>query len=1222
MSKKNTKKALFSSVVALILCFSMLVGTTFAWFTDEVESGLNQIVAGNLDVELYHTNTKDNNEKVTTETKLFDEVNPQLWEPGAVAFENLTVTNEGTLALKYQLSINFENATVVNGHSLAEALKVGVVEGGIQGTTRDAVLAEVKTWQPMASFSLSGELAGKVEAEGKTTIDSAVYGIVIYWEPGDNEFDNLFNMNNENKGRVLSIDLGVHLFATQLQAESDSFGPDYDKDAPWTGGVDIDWYLENPEAEEFVIDTAEELAGFAAIVNGTATAPAVTYAADSATTVHDDFTNQTVKLAADVDLRDVAWTPIGRIGTSSTDFTYAFRGTFDGQEFTISNLKVSNEGWAGLFGVAYKATINNVKVEGVTINSNRMAGSIVGQLYGSMDNCHASKVNIMVVPNAVGDSYDNGDKVGGLVGWIGDNNNNRTLTNCSVTDAEIAAYRDVGGIAGYVAYSTTVSNNKVTKTSVTVDQTTNYYGEKDPNAGEIWGRNSVSSSGVGVTAENNTATEVTVQATYLKNGLLLREGTNYDGVTLHLVPADYAYTTVNVPAGVEIIGGYAFAYNKNIEKIVLPSTVTTLNDRAFRDTSASTVVLNEGLTNISYQAFRNASNVKSVVIPSTVTTISKEAFQNSGITTLTIPANVTTIEYGGLRDMKMLESVVIESNADIPVYAFRACTNLRTVILTGNNVTFGGDSRGMIFTNKENGDGSAITVYVANETVKERLLAADTAAKDYGGYTIVVADFVDDSMTLQEQIDAATDGAVIVLTEDYTGDLTVTQKPDVKITIDGAGHKFSGVITVDGKSGTYTTAGLTLKNFNFKANSISADACINLGNGTNATRYTCNVTVDSCTFDVPGAVGVKSYTGGDKNLTITNCTATANAHSLVQAKGIDGVLVKNCEVYSKNGLNFNNSTNVTVSGCTVDVKGYAVRFGESSGGTGAAETYKIENCALKSANDDGDAVVILRGTADNSTLTINNTTLTGDIQIKDTASNATIIIDGTYYVSTAAELAAVVAAGATDIYLLDGEYDVYGCGGKTLTLTGSKNAVIKLYNDGEDGCDYAFGGNGTGVGNITFNGLTIDTTANTGNYKGFAYMKGIFNDCNFVGAYSLNNANDFEFNRCTFDFKNGYFWTWGANSVTFDGCTFIGNSKNILAHGYASTVININNCTFAATEKGYTGAGDNTAAVEIDPAGTNTYTINFTGENTITENYAGWTRVKDGSTGHTITGLN
>ena len=234
-----------------------------------------------------------------------------------------------------------------------------------------------------------------------------------------------------------------------------------------------------------------------------------------------------------------------------------------------------------------------------------------------------------------------------------------------------------------------------------------------------------------------------------------------------------------------------------------------------------------------------------------------------------------------------------------------------------------------------------------------------------------------------------------------------------------------------------------------------------------------------------------------------------------------------------------------------------------------------------------------------------------------------LLVDGKVAAANAAQLANAVANGATDIYLMDGVYEnITGCAGKTLTLNGSKNVVLKVKNEGEDGCDYDFGSGGAGVGNITFNGLTIDTTANTGNYKGYAYMKGTFNDCNFVGAYSLNNANDFVFNRCTFDFKNGYFWTWGANSVTFDGCTFNGNSKTILAHGSASTVININNCTFAATEKGYTGSGDNTAVVEMDPTASNTYTINFTGENTKTDSYAGWTRVKDDSTGHTITGVN
>jgi len=461
----------------------------------------------------------------------------------------------------------------------------------------------------------------------------------------------------------------------------------------------------------------------------------------------------------------------------------------------------------------------------------------------------------------------------------------------------------------------------------------------------------------------------------------------------------------------------------------------------------------------------------------------------------------------------------------------------------------------------------------------------------------------------------------VTLIEDIEGDVTVVQNPGVKISIDGQKHNYNGLILVNGQSGTYITAALSIKNVNFNAGSISSDACIRLGDGTNDTRYTCNVAVEGCTFDVPGAVGVKSYTGGDKNLTVTGCTATEKTHSMIQAKGIDGILVENCFVYSKNGLNFNNSTNVTVNYCTTDVKGYAVRFGESSGGAGTAETYFIKNSTLKAACNDGDAVVVLRGTADYSTLNIENTKLEGTIQITNNAKEANVIIDGTYYVGDADALARVVAAGATKLYLMPGEYNVHDCGGKTLTINGTKEAILKLMNEGEDGCDYGFGGNGTGVGNYTFNGITINTTANTGNYKGYAYMKGTFNNCTFVGSYSLNNANDFVFNDCTFELK-GYLWTWGANSATFNGCTFTGDSRSILAHGSAPTVITINNCKFNATEVGKTGTGDPTAAVEIDPVSTNTYTIKFEGNNTKTEFYAGWTRIKDGSTGHTITGLN
>lgn len=234
---KKTKLTLFHSVIALLLCFSMLIGTTFAWFTDSVKTGINTIAVGNLDVELYHSNAAVKDEQVDPNTKLFMDLqgDPILWEPGVVSYENLRITNEGDLALAYQLAINTENENFVvdpaSGalYGLSQILKVGVVEGGITATDRAGVVASVKeaNWTTLANFLRNGSLLPEGKGEFEKT-----WGVVIYWEPGEN--DNLWNLNNGkylNEGEVLSIDLGIRLIATQDQYESDGFGSDYDSTA-------------------------------------------------------------------------------------------------------------------------------------------------------------------------------------------------------------------------------------------------------------------------------------------------------------------------------------------------------------------------------------------------------------------------------------------------------------------------------------------------------------------------------------------------------------------------------------------------------------------------------------------------------------------------------------------------------------------------------------------------------------------------------------------------------------------------------------------------------------------------------------------------------------------------------------------------------------------------------------------------------------------------------
>ena len=220
---KSTKHALLCSVLATVLCAAMLVGTTFAWFTDSVTSGRNRIAAGNLDVELYHGDALD--ETVNGATDLFTNADGSaiLWEPGAIAYENFKVANEGSLALKYQLSMNIVDYNTVDGKSLADVLKVAVLEG--ETFTGDRTAAQALTFDStLSDFVKEGNLAAEAED---------TYAVVIYWEPGAN--DNDYNLNNgktSSDGEPLYIDLGITLTATQDTVESDSFDNQYDAGVP------------------------------------------------------------------------------------------------------------------------------------------------------------------------------------------------------------------------------------------------------------------------------------------------------------------------------------------------------------------------------------------------------------------------------------------------------------------------------------------------------------------------------------------------------------------------------------------------------------------------------------------------------------------------------------------------------------------------------------------------------------------------------------------------------------------------------------------------------------------------------------------------------------------------------------------------------------------------------------------------------------------------------
>ena len=263
-----------------------------------------------------------------------------------------------------------------------------------------------------------------------------------------------------------------------------------------------------------------------------------------------------------------------------------------------------------------------------------------------------------------------------------------------------------------------------------------------------------------------------------------------------------------------------------------------------------------------------------------------------------------------------------------------------------------------------------------------------------------VSNTVNTLADLQAALDNATGKTLIQIGADITGDIKITQKTGVDLVIDGNGYKFTGIMTVFGDGRSNGAETLTIKNINFVAVNGASSCIVSPGKTVyNKYSYAHNVTVDNCTFTDPDAdvdcAAIRSTQAGDKNWTITDCTVDSTMHSLLWASNINGVLtIENCVVKSKNGMTTTNTANIKIDGCEFDTKGLAVRFGADSKDDSVNTNkmnFEITNSTLKSACEDGDAVIIFRDTATFVTLTLDNTTLIGTTEISGTTTDTTVI---------------------------------------------------------------------------------------------------------------------------------------------------------------------------------------------------------------------------------------
>lgn len=220
--QKSTKRALLSSVLSLVLCLTMLIGTTFAWFTDSVTSTNNRIQSGTLQVDLLMDKAETGNDAdyisiADGEGDIFSEAtgNGVLWEPGKTEIVYLAVANEGNLALKYNIVLD------ITDNGLAGALEYAIIDGA-----KATDLAVATKWADIEAYAGAqiGDMPtgrqvaapnGQLEEDG---IDYFALAVHMKEEAG-----------NEYQEKDIVIDLQVQ--ATQATVEEDSFDNQYDKDA-------------------------------------------------------------------------------------------------------------------------------------------------------------------------------------------------------------------------------------------------------------------------------------------------------------------------------------------------------------------------------------------------------------------------------------------------------------------------------------------------------------------------------------------------------------------------------------------------------------------------------------------------------------------------------------------------------------------------------------------------------------------------------------------------------------------------------------------------------------------------------------------------------------------------------------------------------------------------------------------------------------------------------
>ena len=421
-NQKATKRALLTSVMALVMCVVMLVGTTFAWFTDTASTGVNKIVSGNLKVDIIGENS-DSHIETLNFTKAGTVVGTDaaaaiLWEPGCrYLTEGFRIANNGNLALKWKAEIN----------------KGGARDGKVAGST---IAKDGKSLLDVIDFYV---VTSKEENAEAVKIEDFTGNLTAGAKSGVDYIKGVMQTTAGNDYQDLTLDgITITVYATQDTVENDSFNNQYDKDAT---------YLTYPAGVTDEIFDSKIDADYSIPGGSTGKAPAVTayvdgngevqYTADIKTAL--DNGASTIYLKKNTKGRLMALTDFLAQPNRSSDVTKDITIYANGADFEYGELAINTTaaGKSANFTIkVYDA--KNLRVWGNTPNAGVTQNII-------LENCTYEGTGIGT--NAAGGIFFAYGETGTI---------NLTMNNCKVSGSDQGVYFGCDG-------SLTVKDSSFTK---------------------------------------------------------------------------------------------------------------------------------------------------------------------------------------------------------------------------------------------------------------------------------------------------------------------------------------------------------------------------------------------------------------------------------------------------------------------------------------------------------------------------------------------------------------------------------------------------------------------------------------------------------------------------------------------------------------------------------------------------------------------------------------